>query len=50
MRPFFVLLSGREERKKAPLSCENDALRILNYKNELLTLRYTAEEQCDVHA
>lgn len=35
MRPFFVLLSGREERKKAPLSCENDALRILDYKKRI---------------
>ena len=38
------------KRKKASFSTENDALRILMMKNELLTLRCTAEVQCDVHA
>ena len=49
MRPFCFAVSREQGAKKRRFR-RNDALRILNCKNELLTLRCTAEEQCDVHA
>lgn len=35
MRPFLFYSQAGKNAKKAPLSCENDALRILNYKKRI---------------
>lgn len=50
MRPFCLPQTRNKGAKKRRFLAKTTLCVSLIIKNELLTLRCTAEEQCDVHA
>lgn len=50
MRPFLFCSQAGKNAKKRRFLAKATLCVSLIIKNELLTLRCTAEEQCDVHA